>query len=131
MDAWKEELCRLIREGRKIDAIKLYREKTGVGLKEAKEAIEQLERGDASEAGEQPTGDDLERQIVELLKAGKKISAIKLYREQTSLGLKEAKDAVEGLAASHGIAPAARSGCFGAVALLVLVGLLIVFGWVI
>jgi hypothetical protein len=30
----------LLREGRKIEAIKLYREITGVGLKEAKDAIE-------------------------------------------------------------------------------------------
>ena len=30
--------------GRKIDAIKLYREQHGVGLKEAKEAVEALQR---------------------------------------------------------------------------------------
>ena len=35
--------------------------------------------------------------IRELLKAGQKIQAIKLYREQTGIGLKEAKDYVEGL----------------------------------
>jgi ribosomal protein L7/L12 len=34
----------LIREGRKIEAIKLWREATGLGLKEAKEAVEALER---------------------------------------------------------------------------------------
>jgi hypothetical protein len=35
--------------------------------------------------------------IVELMKAGKKIQAIKLYRELTGAGLKEAKDYVESL----------------------------------
>ena len=30
-------------EGRKIEAIKLYREQTGVGLKEAKDAMDHLE----------------------------------------------------------------------------------------
>jgi ribosomal protein L7/L12 len=35
--------------------------------------------------------------IVELMKAGRKIEAIKLYREQTGVGLKEAKDYVESL----------------------------------
>jgi hypothetical protein len=36
-------------------------------------------------------------EIMELLKAGKKIQAIKVYREQTGCGLKEAKDYVESL----------------------------------
>jgi ribosomal protein L7/L12 len=35
--------------------------------------------------------------VMELLKAGQKIQAIKLYREQTGAGLKEAKDYVESL----------------------------------
>ena len=34
---------------------------------------------------------------MELMKASQKIEAIKLYREQTGVGLKEAKDYVEGL----------------------------------
>ena len=34
----------LIGRGRKIDAIKRYREERGVGLREAKEAVEALER---------------------------------------------------------------------------------------
>jgi hypothetical protein len=36
-------------------------------------------------------------QIIELIQAGKKIEAIKLYRESTGVGLKEAKDFVESL----------------------------------
>jgi ribosomal protein L7/L12 len=35
--------------------------------------------------------------LVELLHAGNKIGAIKLYRELTGVGLAEAKDAVEGI----------------------------------
>lgn len=38
------ELVRLIRAGQKIEAIKVYREATRCGLKEAKEAVEALER---------------------------------------------------------------------------------------
>jgi hypothetical protein len=36
-------------------------------------------------------------QVQELMKAGQKIQAIKLYRELTGAGLKEAKDYVESL----------------------------------
>ncbi len=36
------EVLELARAGRKIEAIKLYRDKTGVGLKEAKDYVESL-----------------------------------------------------------------------------------------
>jgi Ribosomal protein L7/L12 C-terminal domain len=39
----------------------------------------------------------VDEKIMELVKAGQKIQAIKLYREKTGVGLKEAKDYVEGL----------------------------------
>jgi ribosomal protein L7/L12 len=35
--------------------------------------------------------------LLELINSGKKIQAVKLYRELTGVGLKEANDAVEGL----------------------------------
>lgn len=38
------ELVRLIRAGQKIEAIKVYRDATKCGLREAKEAVEALER---------------------------------------------------------------------------------------
>ena len=37
----------LVRRGKKIEAIKVYRDQTGVGLKEAKDAVERIERGGA------------------------------------------------------------------------------------
>lgn len=38
-----EELEDLIRSGKKINAIKLYRDRTGLDLKESKDAVEQIE----------------------------------------------------------------------------------------
>jgi hypothetical protein len=46
--------------------------------------------------------------IVELMRAGKKINAIKLYRERTGVGLKEAKDFVERLAGEQGTSRSPR-----------------------
>ncbi len=40
----RERIFVLLRAGKKIHAIKLYREVTGAGLREAKEAVEYLER---------------------------------------------------------------------------------------
>jgi hypothetical protein len=39
----------------------------------------------------------LDNQVAELVRSGQKIEAIKLYRAQTGVGLKEAKDYVERL----------------------------------
>jgi hypothetical protein len=41
--------------------------------------------------------DDLADRLAKLVAEGRKIEAIKIYREQTGAGLKEAKDAVEGM----------------------------------
>jgi ribosomal protein L7/L12 len=51
-----------------------------------------------------------EEQLLTLLRQGNKIQAIKLYREKSGTGLKEAKDAVEDLAKQHNIT-SSRSGC--------------------
>jgi ribosomal protein L7/L12 len=109
----------LMREGRKIEAIKLYRDLTGAGLGEAKNAVEALEREDSRPQKREARSDDGE--ILELLRDGQKIRAIKLYRDRTGAGLKEAKDAVEALARSNGI-PAGSSGCASAVLALALFG---------
>ena len=41
-----------------------------------------------------PSGSDT---VIGLIRAGKKIEAIKIYREETGTGLKEAKEAVEAI----------------------------------
>ena len=44
IDARFEEVRQSIRRGQKIEAIKRHRELTGMGLKESKDAVEDLER---------------------------------------------------------------------------------------
>ncbi|MER2563809.1 MAG: ribosomal protein L7/L12 [Myxococcaceae bacterium] len=89
--------------GEKIEAIKRYRELTGVGLKEAKDAVEALERGEAVPVTQTPSAPNAS--VQDLLREGKKLEAIKLYREQSGLGLKEAKDAVEAMELGGSSAP--------------------------
>lgn len=108
----------LMREGKKIEAVKVYRECHGVGLAEAKAAVETLAEGGTPAAAASPEADD---DVLELMRNQKKIDAIKVYRERYHVGLKEAKDAVEALAAKHGI-ESQGSGCAGVV-LLGLLGL--------
>jgi ribosomal protein L7/L12 len=96
------ELLELMRQGRKIDAIKLWREKTNVGLKEAKEAVEAIERGqtptiagpdDGPKAAPDP--ERLTNEVMALLREGETLAAIKRWREVTGADLKAAKDAID------------------------------------
>lgn len=96
-----DEIRSLATAGKKIEAIKLYRGLTGMGLKEAKDAVEALERGESIVS--KSLDESAEVQMLLLLKQGNKIQAIKLYRERTGAGLKDSKEAVEALAAQHGI----------------------------
>lgn len=96
------EVRRLIAAGDLIAAIKQYRTLTGVGLKEAKEAVEALAAGravPALPAGVRavpvPVGAELEAEIRAMVKDGRLIEAIKRYREATGVGLSDAKAIVE------------------------------------
>jgi ribosomal protein L7/L12 len=113
-----DTLTTLIQTGQKMEAIKQYRERTGSGLKEAKDAVEALERGE-----QLPTPKviltTVDQDLVSLVREGKKIAAIKLYREKTGVGLAEAKAAVEAVATEHGV-QVRGSGCASASLSLVL-----------
>jgi len=89
-----------IAAGNKITAIKLYREGTGAGLAEAKDAVELIAAGKPPKAeGRAPQPSDVALQgITAAISAGSLIEAIRLYRAATGVGLKEAKDAVDALA---------------------------------
>ncbi len=41
-EPWRQELHEHLSEGRKLQAVKLYREEVGVGLRESLEAIEEI-----------------------------------------------------------------------------------------
>lgn len=92
----------LLDQGRKIEAVKAYRDATGVGLKEAKETVEALERGthlpgSAPEIVSQPAT------VMDLLRAGNKIDAIRVYKQTVGCSLKEAKEAVDAMERSLGL----------------------------
>ena len=69
---------------------------------------------------EAPELDLFEMEMVNLLKEGRKIEAIKRYRKQTGADLKSAKVAVEQFAAKQGL-PGSQSGCGTASAILLAV----------
>lgn len=108
----EEQLRSLLDRGAKADAVSLYRERTGAGQQDASDAVDAFERGEPLPPLPEMDA-ELEEEALALLRAGQKIQAVKMYREQTGSDLKDALRAIDALAAEHGIA-AKGGGCAGA-----------------
>jgi ribosomal protein L7/L12 len=121
-DDFEEEIRKLLDSGNKIQAIKMYREQTGVGLAEAKDAVEALAAGGnlaGSSTVERVPADDPELvdEVKELLGQGNALPAVKLVRERTGRSLKESKEIVDQIGVDSGLTSPSGSGCLGAVLL--------------
>ena len=98
-----QNLHDLIHARQILQAIKLYREATGVSLAEAKRAIEKMARNEFTKPPDGVRDMDnpiLTSRIKSLLVRNRKIDAVKIYREEYGVGLKEAKDAVDRIQAT-------------------------------
>jgi len=92
---WWQEAREMART-KKIQAIKLVRSRTGLGLKDAKSLVEQhIMTDDVPSSTSQASW---RAEALHLLRTGRKIQAIKLVRSHNSqMGLKEAKAFVEAM----------------------------------
>lgn len=100
----RADIHQLLAANKKLQAIKVFRERTGAGLHDAKIAIESVQRGeplpsaativDAAQSGPTPWNDLIPR-LQSLKSEGKTISAIKLLRDRTGMSLRDAKNAVD------------------------------------
>jgi ribosomal protein L7/L12 len=88
------EVATAASRGDKIEAIRLLREATGLGLREAKEAVEAGAIASASPAAIDSEA-ALPASVVAALHRKRDIEAIRLLREHRGIGLKDAKDAID------------------------------------
>ena len=110
------DVLSMLQQGRRIDAIRMYREQTGATFPEAANAVDLLERVEKSPAARKPmasadVASDLKADLWALLQNGQKIEAVRLYRERTGGTLRKAGEAIEALAREHGVS--AKAGCLG------------------
>ncbi len=77
--------------GSLVEAIKITREQTGLGLKEAKAAVEAYSRGVQSQRKANLDSNDIPLKAVTALHQGKLLEAIKHTRNATGLGLKDSR----------------------------------------
>lgn len=96
-----DDVLAALQRGQPIEAIKLLRASSGLGLKEARDAIERHRFAPASTGS--MGSDALPAAVNDALQRGRKIEAIRLLRQHTGIGLKEAKQRVE--AAAVGAVP--------------------------
>jgi ribosomal protein L7/L12 len=104
MDDIAQRIGELVAAGQKIEAIKLLREATGLGLADAKNAIDAVGSGtplpphllqQVAARTADAAAAELPADVLAAAAAGDRIRAIKLLREQRGLGLKEAKDLLD------------------------------------
>jgi LSD1 subclass zinc finger protein len=93
-----DEVRLLAQNGKLLDAIERYRNLYGVGLREAKDAVDALEAGKVVEVHRAFSGplstEETSRvldEVKELLRSGNKVAAIKHYREVNDVSLTQAK----------------------------------------
>lgn len=118
-----DHVRKLVASGRTIDAIKLYREVTGLGLKEAKDAIDRCADGGSLEFAEDVAAGKaaldgsaaVDGEIRGLLESGRKIEAIKLLRERSRLDLTTAKAIIDSMEADLNRAAGYRPGSAGGI----------------
>ncbi len=103
------QLLSLCKQGKKLEAVKLCKDTTGLGLKESKDYVEDLcERyenvgyaHDISSVKQNAADTTFDKQLINLCQQNRKLEAIKLYKDTTGEGLKESKDYIDELCRYH------------------------------
>jgi outer membrane protein assembly factor BamB/ribosomal protein L7/L12 len=106
-----EEVRRLVAGGDLVEAIKRYRQASGVSLRQAQEAVQALrDRRWAEQAAAARSPAELTRALETvrgLLDQGRKVEAVKQYRQVFDVSLARAKYAVDQIEAGRTAAPEA------------------------
>nr|WP_132394806.1 ribosomal protein L7/L12 [uncultured Pedobacter sp.] len=90
----KQQALLFLSKNQKIAAVKVVKDHSGCGLKEAKDYVDALEEG-VQHPINNPA--DLDTELLVILSQGNKLNAIKHYKDATGAGLAESKDYVERL----------------------------------
>ena len=82
-------------KGNKIEAIKLLREATGLGLKESKDTVDRHDRPLKLDPSAASASVKIPPAVIDALQRGKKVEAVRLMRDTSGLDLKGAKDRID------------------------------------
>ena len=129
MNEFEDEVRQLMAAGKKIRAVKKYREQFKCSLREAVDAVERLDKdgpasspstsSELSADSDQVLASEIPEhvmdEILDALERGRKVEACKLYRSASGKSLRESKEFVESLMDRMGAKAlvSVRSGCAG------------------
>ena len=104
------QILLLLQRNRKVEAIKLVMDAAKCGLKEAKDFVDHFIENGTTSIGrnERAFHENLDAELTSLLLHGKKIDAVKLYKDHTGAGLKDSVDYVNSLQEGE-VAPLSKS----------------------
>lgn len=139
MSPLKAQCIAHIQAGEKLQAVKVYKEAKGVSLAEAKDVIDRLaeklnedntnqyeisnvEQTTHSNHTTQESNNSLEEKCLELIKSGNVLQAVKLYKDESGAGLKEAKDMIDSMVARlKKDIPSPQKGCGATIVIVIIV----------
>jgi len=90
------QIIRLCKQNRKVEAIKIFKDYSNLGLRECKDYVDALAAGKTTDYSF-PVIQNLDDRLIQLYRQGKKLEAIKLYKDTTKCDLKTALEYVENL----------------------------------
>lgn len=98
----ENQIKSLLAQNRKLEAVKLVCDTTKCGLLAGKNFVDSFDPVFIQPSAEAPVSSlDMDHQILALLAKGKKLEAVKLYKNVSHLGLAECKNYVEALQESR------------------------------
>lgn len=92
-----EKVVQLVQQGQKLMALKVYRDETGYDLSTCKDVIDEVERQLKETALRETLDMQPDDEVIQLLKRGEKLMAVKVYKEKTGCDLILAKNYIDEL----------------------------------
>lgn len=97
-----KRILEFLADKQKLQAVKFYKDETGLGLKESKDYVDALEAKKPVSIVESAKGTfkstkELDKELMEYISKGALLAAVKIYKDATGMGLKESKDYVDAL----------------------------------
>jgi ribosomal protein L7/L12 len=91
----ESEIQILLSKGKKVEAVKLVKDAMNCGLKDAKDFVDGFGRVGVKPLDIIPA--DMEAELLSFIRQGRKIDAVKLYKDKTGAGLEECVNYINSL----------------------------------
>ncbi len=101
-----KKILELVADKQLLQAVKLYKDETGLGLKESKDYVDNLvvnKKATITDVSKDSfkSNKELDKELMKYIEKGALLGTVKIYKDTTGLGLKESKDYIDYLKNKH------------------------------